>query len=732
VQPAVAVATVVAPVSGVQIPGASGVTVLQLEVSNNSVETVNLTGLVLTAADTVGANSGSGIVAVKVFKNGTLVGAGVYPSSNGVVTINGSYGSLSAGTSQAFVMTDDFSGTAVTGNYGMADTDLLGTGQSSGRNLLISGNPVTGAVITIALPTATPTSTPTFTPTATPTFTPTVTNTFTPSFTPTASATATATPTYTPTVTLTFTPTITLTTTPTLTPTNTPTYTPTVTLTFTPTVTLTFTLTPTVTLTASPTATATATAVPMNRLFLSSGPVTAGTPGPVTILLESAAATPVTATSDLSINLTSNSTGEYSFSPAVTVMAAGTSQVVVSYTDDKAATVNCAANAALPTPSASLIQPLLPGSYSRVQLLFPGQVSDPGRPTADSSGHFGSSGQVVADNTILMTVNAVDKFFNLVNTAATVNLTSSEGTAQSPATLAGGTNSSVPVIFFNAGSPTITGVDSVNAAVTGVSDPINVLPANNSPALNLVHVPPPLSNVVSSQTGVPVFDFTCSIPVGQKPITLTGLTVNAEDQAGNPENFDTALTNLHLIYAGGSLDTAVGAASATLVSGPIPVVSGTSLPITLTADIQSAPTAKTMRLFVSGGSVTEQGAPAGSVTISTVGDSTGFPMPSSLMVFSNGDLAATYGNYPNPFHAGSENTTIEFYLQNPSTVSLDIYDVTGNKVISLLKNVSLPMGDQKEPWDGKNGMGALVLNGVYYAQLNVNGNKLLTKIAVVK
>jgi flagellar hook assembly protein FlgD len=115
-----------------------------------------------------------------------------------------------------------------------------------------------------------------------------------------------------------------------------------------------------------------------------------------------------------------------------------------------------------------------------------------------------------------------------------------------------------------------------------------------------------------------------------------------------------------------------------------------------------------------------------------MGDSTGFPMDSNLMVFSNGNLAATYGNYPNPFHAGSESTTIEFYLLTNSTVSLDIYDVTGNKVISLLKNVSLPAGDQKIPWDGKNGMGALVLNGVYYAQLNVNGNKLLTKIAVAK
>ena len=111
---------------------------------------------------------------------------------------------------------------------------------------------------------------------------------------------------------------------------------------------------------------------------------------------------------------------------------------------------------------------------------------------------------------------------------------------------------------------------------------------------------------------------------------------------------------------------------------------------------------------------------------------TGFPMKSGLMAFLASGSPVTLGNYPNPFRAGSENTTIEFYLPAPHSVSLVLYDVLGAKVKTLEDNQSYAAGLHQVLWDGKNGMGTMVLNGVYYAQLNVDGSKSLLKIAVVK
>jgi hypothetical protein len=214
---------------------------------------------------------------------------------------------------------------------------------------------------------------------------------------------------------------------------------------------------------------------------------------------------------------------------------------------------------------------------------------------------------------------------------------------------------------------------------------------------------------------------------------LNSLTVHATDQSGVDVAVNSAFTTLGLSYSGATLPldvTGNNTALATL-NGPISVT-GTVMPVTLFADVAPAVTAKTVKFSIAGGAIQAQDVPSGTVTISTVGDPTGFPMVSGVMSFSNGDLAKTYGNYPNPFHAGSESTMIEFYLGSTSTVSLELYDVMGNRVESLLKKASLPAGLQRVPWDGRNGMSALVLNGIYYAQLDVNGTKLLLKIAVVK
>jgi hypothetical protein len=155
-------------------------------------------------------NNGNGLVD----GGDTLLGTATY--SGGTVTFNFST-TIPAGASRTFLVAYDFSGSAPNGTY---STNLTGaTGKNATGATMFSGMPLTGATVTIANATATPTNTGTSTYTPTNTWSPTITNTatftststnsFTPSNTPTVTYTFTIT--RTPTPTRTFTPTSTVT-----------------------------------------------------------------------------------------------------------------------------------------------------------------------------------------------------------------------------------------------------------------------------------------------------------------------------------------------------------------------------------------------------------------------------------------------------------------------------------------------------------------------------------------
>ncbi|MBV6444484.1 MAG: T9SS type A sorting domain-containing protein [Ignavibacteriales bacterium] len=70
-------------------------------------------------------------------------------------------------------------------------------------------------------------------------------------------------------------------------------------------------------------------------------------------------------------------------------------------------------------------------------------------------------------------------------------------------------------------------------------------------------------------------------------------------------------------------------------------------------------------------------------------------------------------NYPNPFNP---ETKIEFSLGRKAAVNLEIYDVSGKKVRSLV-NGEVSAGAQSVVWDGKNDAGLRVPTGVYFYTL---------------
>jgi hypothetical protein len=92
-------------------------------------------------------------------------------------------------------------------------------------------------------------------------------------------------------------------------------------------------------------------------------------------------------------------------------------------------------------------------------------------------------------------------------------------------------------------------------------------------------------------------------------------------------------------------------------------------------------------------------------------------------------------NYPNPFRAGSQNTRIAYFLDNPGGVNVRIFALDG----SLVYEESIPAGDsraqrgpQETTWDGRNGNGDVVRNGVYVCVVDAGGRSAKFRIAVAK
>jgi hypothetical protein len=115
-----------------------------------------------------------------------------------------------------------------------------------------------------------------------------------------------------------------------------------------------------------------------------------------------------------------------------------------------------------------------------------------------------------------------------------------------------------------------------------------------------------------------------------------------------------------------------------------------------------------------------------------------FPFWTATGNFSPRSLAESYANFPNPFAAGRDETTFVFYLPQEGRVSLKVFTVRGESVVTLLDQTTFAPGlRQTEIWDGRNGRGQVVVNGVYLVELTVSfadgtSERLLRKVAVVR
>lgn len=75
-----------------------------------------------------------------------------------------------------------------------------------------------------------------------------------------------------------------------------------------------------------------------------------------------------------------------------------------------------------------------------------------------------------------------------------------------------------------------------------------------------------------------------------------------------------------------------------------------------------------------------------------------------------------YQNYPNPFNPS---TVIRYDLPKPSNVKLEIFNILGERIITLVNSESFSAGYRQVIWNGRNNSGNQVGSGIYIYRLQI-------------
>jgi hypothetical protein len=89
---------------------------------------------------------------------------------------------------------------------------------------------------------------------------------------------------------------------------------------------------------------------------------------------------------------------------------------------------------------------------------------------------------------------------------------------------------------------------------------------------------------------------------------------------------------------------------------------------------------------------------------------------------------ALYQNYPNPFNP---TTAIVFQVDRPAMVTLDIYNVLGERVRTAIQS-QMSAGRYQVEWDGSSDAGQPVSSGIYFARLHMDERSETIKMCLMK
>jgi hypothetical protein len=86
-------------------------------------------------------------------------------------------------------------------------------------------------------------------------------------------------------------------------------------------------------------------------------------------------------------------------------------------------------------------------------------------------------------------------------------------------------------------------------------------------------------------------------------------------------------------------------------------------------------------------------------------------------------------NYPNPFNPS---TSIKFGLPTQAPVTMEIYNVLGVKVRTLIHGEVMNAGFHQMEWNGKDDAGISVTSGVYLYRINAGTFQVTKKMMMLK
>jgi hypothetical protein len=215
-------------------------------------------------------------------------------------------------------------------------------------------------------------------------------------------------------------------------------------------------------------------------------------------------------------------------------------------------------------------------------------------------------------------------------------------------------------------------------------------------------------------------------PAAAGELRLSGLVVRAADRELAPSTLGAAVAAVRVRKDGavwadsGPLDAA--AAVAVLAGADtLGIPAGASVPLSLEITLRDGAHVPSLRLGIEASDIGLV-RPPGDLLGVTVSAESGQTLPfwTAAGNFSEGSLAESWSNFPNPFAAGREETRLAFWLPGPGRVSIRVWSLRGEVVRTVLD--AAPRGGglhQDAAWDGRNGKGEVVRNGVYVAEIAV-------------
>jgi hypothetical protein len=85
-------------------------------------------------------------------------------------------------------------------------------------------------------------------------------------------------------------------------------------------------------------------------------------------------------------------------------------------------------------------------------------------------------------------------------------------------------------------------------------------------------------------------------------------------------------------------------------------------------------------------------------------------------------------NYPNPFNSI---TIISFNTAKTESVTIDVYDIMGQKICTLLNN-KMKAGNHSVKWHGKNNKGNVVPSGIYFYKIEAGSYQRVRRMLFIK